>query len=85
MSKSSSGIWNDRLMCNVVSLTYDFRSHTGQLYLSDGDCCDMTGCVAIFEGIEPKVTAINTHSGDQSDTMYRKEGTEWRALLPSRT
>ncbi len=64
-------------------MAYDFRSHTGQLYLLDGDCCDMTGCVALFEGTDPKVTAINTYSGDKADTVYRKEGTGWNALLPS--
>lgn len=73
--------WDERLMCDVVSLSYDFRSHTGQLYLPDGSCCDMRGCVALFEAIDPKVTAINTHSGDKADTAYRKKGTEWKALL----
>lgn len=83
MSKSAKAAWDERLQCRVVSLAYDFRSHMGQLYLLDGDCCDMTGCIALFEGIDPKVTTINTHSGDQADTMYHKEGTVWSALLPS--
>jgi len=84
MSKPTSAVWDKRLKCNVVSLAYDFHSHTGQLYLLDGDCCDMTGCVALFEEIDPKVTAINTYSGDHADTVYRKEGKEWNALLPSK-
>jgi hypothetical protein len=83
MSKPTSAPWDERLKCHVVSLAYDCCSHTGQLYLLDGDCCDMTGCVALFKGIDPKVTAINTYSGDKADTVYRKEGTEWKALLPS--
>jgi hypothetical protein len=83
MSKPTRAAWDERLKCSVVSLAYDFRSHTGQLYLFDSDCCDMTGCVALFEKIDSKVTAINTYSGDQPDTEYRKEGTEWSALLPS--
>lgn len=84
MSKPTRGVCDDRLKCNVISLAYDFRTHTGQLYLLDGDCCDMTGCVALFEKIDRKVKAINTYSGDQEDTMYRKEGKEWNAFLPSK-
>ncbi len=76
MSKPTKGPWDERLKCHVVSLTYDFRSQTGQVYLLDGDCCDMTGCVALFQGIDPKVTAIDTYSGDKADTVYRKEGKE---------
>jgi hypothetical protein len=67
MSKPTRAAWDKRLMCNVVSLTYDFRSHMGQLYLLDRDCCDMTGWVALFEGIDPKVTAIKTYSGDEEN------------------
>ena len=85
MSEPTRAIWDKRLKCNVVSLTYDFRSRTGQLYLLDGDCCDMTGCVDLFEAIDPTVTAIDTYSGDEADTVYRKQGTEWRALIASET
>ena len=84
MSRPTRTPWDERLKCDVVSLVYDFRSHTGQLNLPDGDCCDMSGCLALFEAIDPKVTAINTHSGDKADTVYRKEGTEWKAFLPSK-
>jgi len=83
MSKPTRAAWDERLMCHVFSLTYDFCNHTGQLCLLDADCCDMRGCVALFEGIDPKVTTINTFAGDRADTVYRKEGTEWNVLLPS--
>jgi hypothetical protein len=82
MSKPTRALWDERLKCQVASLTYDFRAHKGQLYLLDGDCCDMTGCVALFEGIDSKVTAISTFFGDKADTMYCKERKEWKALLP---
>ena len=83
MSKPSSGTWHEGLHCNVVSLVYDFRSHTGQLYVLDGECGDMTACVTIFEGIDPKVAAIDTYSGGKSDMTYRKVGGEWHTLIPS--
>ena len=52
--------WDERLQCGVVSLAYDFRSHTGQLYLPEGHCCDMTGCIALFEAIDPNVVALRS-------------------------
>lgn len=84
MSKPTRATWDERLKCHVVSIGYDLLTNMGQLYLLDGDCCDMTGCVALFERIDPKVTAINTYSGDKADTMYRKAGMKWKAYLPSK-
>lgn len=75
--------WDKRLGCEVVSLTYDFCSGTGELFLPDRNCCDMTGCVKMFESIDPQVSTIKTYSGDKPDTAYRKEGAEWKALRPS--
>jgi hypothetical protein len=82
MSVSRRGVLDERLMCHVTSLAYDFLGHSGQLYLLDGDCCDMRGCVALFEEIDPKVTSISTYAGDKTDTLYRKEGKKWHALTP---
>ena len=72
--------WDERLMCRVISLTYDFPGRTGRLHLFEGDCCDMSGCVSLFEGIDPQVAAIHTYSGDRADTLYRKKGTKWYAF-----
>jgi hypothetical protein len=83
MSNPTRDVFDERLMCHVVSLAYDFRSHTGKVYLADGECCDMSGCVALFERIDPKVTAVETFSGDRADTVYRKAGKEWNAITPS--
>lgn len=44
----------------------------------------MTGCIALFHGIDPEVTAIYTYSGGRADTAYRKSGTKWNALLPNK-
>lgn len=74
--------YDERLMCEVISLSYDFGTQTAELYLPATNCCDMTGCVELFEAIDPKVVAINTHSGDRIDTAYRKAGAEWKAYGP---
>ncbi len=59
MRKSTKTARDKRLKCHVVSLTYDFRSHSGQVILLEGECCDMNGCVALFEGIDEKGLCAN--------------------------
>jgi hypothetical protein len=80
MKELSSGTWDERLMCHAVSLTYDFGSHTGRLFLPGRDLCDTAGCVKIFESIDPNVTAIQTYSDNKPTTKYRKDGAGWRAI-----
>lgn len=75
---------DERLLCEVVSLDYDFREHTGRLYMPEFNCCDMTGCLGVFRGIDPEVALIQTYSGDRPDTIYRRKGTEWTAYWPRR-
>jgi hypothetical protein len=77
------GLRDARLVCCVMRLEYDFRTRTGAIYFPDGRCCDMAGCVALFEGIDPGVRDIQTYSGEESDTRYRKGGDgEWHATMP---
>lgn len=78
----SESLYDERLMCEVVSLSYDFRTRTGELYLPDSNCCDMTGCLELFEAIDPSVVAIETRSGNRADTAYRKVGVDWKAFGP---
>ena len=73
--------WDKRLQCRVISLAYDFTSRRGLLYMHDGDCCNMMPCVNLFLGIDPEVAAIDTFSGENPDTVYRKEDGEWHAFL----
>jgi hypothetical protein len=75
--------WDERLQCHVVSLHYDFRSRRGQLCMADGDCCDMDACTSRFEGVDPDVEIVMTHSGAYLDTVYRKEAGSWKAYAPS--
>ena len=52
-----------RLVCRVQNLEYDFRTWTGKLYFPAGNCCDMSGAVRIFTGIDPDVRVIETFAG----------------------
>jgi hypothetical protein len=63
----------------VESLTYNFVRHIGQLYLPEGCCCDMDGCIELFQKIDKNVRRIDTFSGMESDTIYIRNGTNWFA------
>lgn len=62
------------LQCDVKSMSYDFETQTGTLHMAEGDNCDMTGCTALFERVDPQVKNIRTFSGAAEDTSYRRAG-----------
>lgn len=72
---------DDRLMCRVANLSYSFSAHLGEIWLAPGDCCDMKGCIALFEAIDPDVKSITTYSGTERDTVYDKNSEKWIAWI----
>jgi hypothetical protein len=72
------------LHCDVHGLTYDFSTRTGTLRMPEGDCCDMSACITLFQAINPKVRRIETFAGATPDTIYIRAGTSatWTAFLP---
>lgn len=52
--------FDDRLQCFVESLHYDFTKCTGTLLMGIESNCNMSGCIAIFEAIDPRVQEIAT-------------------------
>ena len=73
---------DDRLGCLPNSLTYDFNSHTGKLYIKERGCCDMVGCIRVFKSIDPLATKILTYSGGKKDVSYQKDNMKWKAYDP---
>lgn len=72
-----------RLGCYVSSLFYDFDVRYGRLHMGEGSCCDMTGCIDLFMGIDPECRLIDTFQKcGKSDTMYRLVRGEWQAFEP---
>lgn len=71
----------DDLQCDVVSAAYDFGTKLGRLWMVEGDCCDMDGCIAFFKSIDPHVNRIETYSGNTADTVYMLRSSEWQALF----
>lgn len=83
--KASRPSWERLLVCEVVSISYDFRRRSGRLFMPPGNCCDMKGCLELFRTIDSGVVEILTFAGDRADTIYRKVDHEWIALLPVAT
>ena len=71
------------LQTAVDSLAYDFNAATGRLYMPDGVCTDMSGCIALFTAIDPKVRHIVTFAGGKQDTTYHRDGAHWEARKPA--
>jgi hypothetical protein len=76
------GVWNPALKCFVVSVSYDFESRCGDLYMGPSSCCDMAGCVNLFIKIDHRVDTIDTYQNVRLDTGYRKVKGEWIAVSP---
>jgi hypothetical protein len=70
------------LQCDVVRLAYDFATNVGALQMPPDNCCDMSGCIALFERIDADVTRIETMAGSKPDTIYRRTSEGWRADPP---
>src|SRR3954451_6899810 len=70
-----------QIQAEVFSIRYYPKISVGMLYMADGECCDMSGAIELFQGIDPAVRAINTFSGDEPDTMYFRRGGEWTAYI----
>jgi hypothetical protein len=52
--------------------------------MDDGDCTDMSGCIKVFEGMDPEVGLIRTiEACGRPDTTYRKLAGGWKAFMPA--
>ena len=65
------------LMCEAVSLSYDFETRTGQLVMAPENSCDMNTCVALFRKIDEKVQRIVTFAGGVADLSFRLGSSGW--------
>lgn len=79
--KQGGPVFNEALACYVISLYYNFFAQRGNLYLPEGNCCDMTGCLELFKEIDPNVKDIHVFSGDELDTIYTKYHGQWISLV----
>jgi len=72
--------FNEELQCNPIRLGYDFTRRVGTIHVMRNDRCDMAGCTALFERIDPHVERITVFTGAARLLDYvRVAGGEWRA------
>ena len=83
--RTAKAVWHDGLVTFVHGLDYEPRSKIGKLYMADHCCCDMSGCIDIFEEIDPAVQRINTFAGEAPDTIYQRIDGRWQSFLPPPT
>lgn len=74
-------VFRDDVQCHVQKLTYDFKEKVGHLFLEDGDCTSMSGCIKLFQAIDPRVVGILTIAGGRQDTGYVQIGGKWEARV----
>lgn len=72
--------FDERLMCDVRELNYDFTSRTGTIMIGDGNCTDMQGCIGLFCAIDCEVLSIETIAlGEHERTVYVRINGEWES------
>ncbi|MDX0897453.1 hypothetical protein GOD90_10665 [Sinorhizobium medicae] len=71
---------NPELMCTVYGLSYNFVTRAGLLVMGEGNCCDMSGCINLFQRIDPNVQRISTVAWNAQDTIYERRDTQWIAV-----
>jgi hypothetical protein len=78
----TEGVHQVDLSTNVRRIEYDFEMRAGFLHMSLGCCTDMSGCIRLFQRIDPNIRVIYTLSGSVEDVAYyREQGTDrWRAI-----
>jgi len=68
------------LQASVRRIDVDLEQHVATVYMHDGSCTDLSGCILLISLIDPNVTRISTFAGDERDTEYRlKSNGRWIA------
>jgi hypothetical protein len=75
------GKWDERLMCRVQQVAYDFRTQTARLDFPELNCCDMSGAIEMVTAIAPDVRVIETYAGGKPDTVFRRNGDDWDTFM----
>lgn len=67
------------IKATVNSISYDFVTKAGYVYLPDASNVNMAGCIEFFTNIDPEVARIYTFAGGEIDTCYWRHGDEWQS------
>lgn len=77
--RTEEGNYHRALMCDIISLSYNFDEKELLLYFPEGQCCDMSAAIRIAEGIDKDARQIQTFAGNIPDTVYNFVGKIWVA------
>jgi hypothetical protein len=80
---SMSDIYDDRFQCFVQRVEYDFTTRAGHLVMNEHECTDMSGCIGVFELVDPEVKIIRTtQASGRRDTIYLRVANGWESRIP---
>jgi len=70
--------FSDKLLCHWIKWT-PVASGVLELYLPEGEHCDMRGAISVGKSLMPDVVIIATYSGKDLDTTYNRLEKRWSA------
>jgi hypothetical protein len=74
-------VLDERLQCEVNSLSYDFNMRRGTVDIADAHSADGDGTLALFTAIDGSVTEILITVAGTANTVYRKRNGGWETSL----
>lgn len=80
-ASSTEGTYVDLVMCNVISLNYNYADKELTLYLEEYNCVDMRGTIILACRIDSNVKRIQTFAGEMADVCYVKTNGKWEAVM----
>lgn len=72
-------VYRNDLVCEVLSLTYDFEKRYGRLNIPALQSTDLGGCTELFQQIDPDVSVIEVLAGGKLNNLYKREESEWES------
>jgi len=73
-------VYRSEPVCDVRRMAYDFDRHLGTLLLASENCCDMRGCIELFEKVDPDVQIFAVKTPDI--IYFKTDYEEWQAVQP---
>jgi len=72
--------FHKRVRAFVHSVTYNFETRIGTIWLQDGGSSDFTGSIETIKQIDPEARRVEVYRNDQLDIIYAGAGSEWKSF-----
>ena len=80
-TKAKDSVDNE-MMTDVVGFQYSYETRHGVVFLGEGCCSDMNGCITFFERIDADVRSVKTVSDGEPDVYYLRGPKGWASRIP---